>query len=102
MESWRASRVRSRWSRWWIAVVVVLTDEKLLVHPLAVHFQVADFASEMFQINNLGANKTQNELIGSIFESVKIVIYSLLTLEWMVRESYGRLLLLLLYCFSSG
>ncbi len=53
VESWRAGRVRSRRSRGRIPVVVALPSEKLLAHPLALHFQVADFAFEMFQINNL-------------------------------------------------
>lgn len=55
VESWSAGRVRSRRSRRRIpvAVGVALPSEQLLAHPLALLFQIADFAFEMFQINNL-------------------------------------------------
>ena len=94
-ESWTASRMRSRR---WIPVVVALSINKILVHPLAVHFQVVDFASEMFQINNLEKKKINKVTQESNLSQRKKSIYGLLALEWM-RESDN--MLLLLNCFST-
>ncbi len=84
VESWSAGRVRSRRSRRRIPDVgVALPSEQLLAHPLALLFQIADFAFEMFQINNLEiiCNQRKSERIH--FKSIKFIFYGLLALDWM-------------------
>lgn len=84
VESWSAGRVRSRRSRRRIPDVgVALPIEQLLAHPLALLFQIADFAFKMFQINNLEIILNQRKSERIHFKSIKFIFYGLLALDWM-------------------